>query len=86
MNLGGDLFLEVQIVFPLEISPLFQTLVKEHLVEDEDYVYLENLESDYECSNVDPDQIKSVFALNSNTSLDEEEEEEQDSNPGCRTQ
>jgi DnaJ family protein A protein 2 len=88
MNLSGDLFLEVHIVFPLEISPLFQTLLKEHLVEDEDYVYLQNLECDYECSNVDPDRIKSVFALSTSTSLDEEEEERGSSNlnPECRTQ
>jgi DnaJ family protein A protein 2 len=88
MNLSGDLFLEIHIVFPLEISPHFQTLLKEHLVEDEDYVHIENSDSDYQCSSVDSDQIKCIFALNNTNPAthDEDEEQRNSSNPGCRTQ
>jgi hypothetical protein len=76
-------------VFPLELPLLLQVSLKEHLEEDEEDEFLlvhpPQLKVDYECSSVGPDEVKHVFALNTNKS-EELEEESQNQSPECRTQ
>jgi DnaJ family protein A protein 2 len=87
MDLSGDLFLEMEIVFPLELPLLLQASLKEHLEEEkeEDDFILIHPEVDYECSSVGPDEVQNVFALNTHKS-EEVEEESQNQSPDCRTQ